>query len=367
MFKRLDPSDVDKTPFKVYKEFTVTNEDSGSGIYNFRAVSGSHRNYNPVNDASSVYPSASFFHRPAWFLLNHRYYRQAGSADERPPISQEPKNTSEAGGPLANAGRSDTRGQTSGGSMNTNAPVNPYNNFASNSPNQYRNLHASASVISVSKDMYGERIKPKSIQIKDDSTSTTVNIVDDGNGNLYDSELSSSFAQFAAGNFEDVMKSTGSFAGNVFYEQGILVFTNTGSKFIDVGTGVSSDGYALTYKAQVTINEYSYFCVIGENEYNATTNISATFEKSGSITVSGSDAWRFFPPGDALYQSGSYKHYYQQASQYEDFVNDADFSPYVTKVGLYNDFNELLAVGQLSSPIKNDKDLALGFVVRFDA
>ena len=39
----------------------------------------------------------------------------------------------------------------------------------------------------------------------------------------------------------------------------------------------------------------------------------------------------------------------------------------MTKVGLYNDFNELLAVGQLSSPIKNDKDLALGFVVRFDA
>ena len=48
------------------------------------------------------------------------------------------------------------------------------------------------------------------------------NIMDDGNGNLYDSELSSSFAQFAAGNFEDVVKSTGSFAGNVFYEQGIF-------------------------------------------------------------------------------------------------------------------------------------------------
>ena len=46
MFKRLDPSDVDKTPFKVFKKFTVTNEDSGSFVYNFRAISGSHRNYN---------------------------------------------------------------------------------------------------------------------------------------------------------------------------------------------------------------------------------------------------------------------------------------------------------------------------------
>jgi len=34
---------------------------------------------------------------------------------------------------------------------------------------------------------------------------------------------------------------------------------------------------------------------------------------------------------------------------------------------LYNDFDELIAIGQLSAPIKNEKELALGFVVRFDA
>ena len=45
MFKRLDPRDVDKTPFKVYKQFTVTNVDSGSGIYNFRAISGSTKHW----------------------------------------------------------------------------------------------------------------------------------------------------------------------------------------------------------------------------------------------------------------------------------------------------------------------------------
>ena len=115
------------------------------------------------------------------------------------------------------------------------------------------------------------------------------------------------------------------------------------------------------------MNEYSYFCVIGENEFNTSTNISTTFQKSGSISVSGSDAWAFFPPGDAKYQSGSYKHFYEQATRYEPFVTHSEFRPYVTKVGLYNDFNELIAIGQLSAPIKNDKDLALGFVVRFDA
>ena len=337
MFKRLDPSDVDRNPFKVYKEFTVTNEDSGSFVYNFRAVSGSQRGYDKTTDGVDTYQSASFFHLPAWFMLNNRYYRQKGSGLKR-----------------------ETTGRNA---------LNPYNNFGSNSSKQYRLLHASASVISVPKSLYGERIKPKSITLKDDSTASTVTMVDDGEGNLYDTNLSQSFATFASGGFldTDITKSTASFAGNVFYEEGVIVITNTGSKFADVGTGEGSDGFDLEYKAQVTLNEYSYFCVIGENEFNATTNISATFEKSGSVSVSGSDSWRFFPPGDAKYQSGSYKHFYEQATRYEPFTTHSEFRPYVTKVGLYNDFNELLAIGQLSSPIKNDKDLALGFVVRFDA
>jgi len=336
MFKRLDPTDVDKTPFKVYKQFTVTNEDSGSFVYNFRAISSSaaiRNSFDPATAESSSFQSASFYHLPAWHMINNRYYRQ----------------------------------KTAGVVRTT--PMNPYNNFGSNSSKQYRMLHESASIISVSKDLYGERIKPKSITLKDDSTATTVTMVDDGEGNLYDTNLSQSFATFASGGFldTDMIKSTASFAGNVYYEQGILILTNTGSKFIDVGTGKSSDGFNLEYKAQVTINEYSYFCVIGENEFNSSTNISTTFEQSGSINVSGSDAWAFFPPGDAKYQSGSYKHHYQQATRYENFVTHSEFRPYVTKVGLYNDFDELIAIGQLSAPIKNEKDLALGFVVRFDA
>ena len=39
---------------------------------------------------------------------------------------------------------------------------------------------------------------------------------------------------------------------------------------------------------------------------------------------------------------------------------------YITTVGLYNDDNELLAIGKPAMPIKNEKELALTFVVRFD-
>ena len=67
MFKRLDPSDVDKTPFKVYKEFNITNNDSGSFVYSFRAISGSHRNYNKVNDIVKIFHHLVFIVDPFGF------------------------------------------------------------------------------------------------------------------------------------------------------------------------------------------------------------------------------------------------------------------------------------------------------------
>tara|TARA_R110000765_G_scaffold420630_1_gene525802 strand:+ start:242 stop:1216 length:975 start_codon:yes stop_codon:yes gene_type:complete len=324
MFKPLDPTDINITPFKVYKEFTLTEVDSGSGLYSFRAISSSARNFIKNTAAKKVYFSASFYEIPSWHMINQMYYRDTS---------------------------------------------NPFNNFGQNDDTQYRLLQPSASVISVPQQLYGERIKPKSIELKDDSTATTVTVVDDGHGNLYDSAYSSSFAAFASGGFldADITKSTGSFVGNAFYEHGVLAVTNTGSRYVDIGSSTGTDGFSLKYNAQVTINEYEYTCIIGENEFTATTNISATYQKSGSMNLTGSDTWRSLPAGDALYKSGSYKTKYEQATDYEGFVTSASFSPYVTKVGLYNDFNELVAVGQLSMPIKNDPELSLGIVVRFDA
>ena len=145
------------------------------------------------------------------------------------------------------------------------------------------------------------------------------------------------------------------------------MFTNTGSRFVNIGTGTGTDGYSLKYKAQVTIREHSYTCVIGENELNSTNNISVTKERSGSISVSGSESWRLFPPGHATAKSGSYRYSYDAGSSYNNFVTHSKFKPYITKVGLYNDFNELIAIGQLSHPIKNDDELAIGIQVRFDA
>ena len=75
MFKRLDPRDINITPFKAYKEFTVTNTDSGSGVYGFRAISSSAHNFNPDTATKTTFDSASFYHMPTWFMINQMYYR----------------------------------------------------------------------------------------------------------------------------------------------------------------------------------------------------------------------------------------------------------------------------------------------------
>ena len=339
MFKRLDPGDIQITPFKVYKEFTVTNVDSSSGVYNFRAVSGSTQNFNTEGQNVTSYPSASFYHLSSWFLINNMYYMQK-NGDTKLSFEE----------------------------------TNPFDNFGSNSNKQYRFLHTSASIVSIPQQLYGERIKPKSIELTDDSTDSTVILVDDGDGNLYDQAYSSSYATFKSGSLENgifdhtkLTETTGSVVGNIFYEHGVIVVTDTGSRYVDVAQKRISDGYSLKYKAQETITEHNFTCNIGENEFNSTLNISATLDRSGSISVSGSESWKLFPPGDAQYMSGSYKHSYTAATDYANFTTHSEFRPYVTKVGLYNDFNQLIAVGSLSAPVKNDKDLSLSIVVRFDS
>jgi len=336
ILKIIDPNDKNITPFKSYKEFTVTNVDSGSGIYGIRGIWSNGYNFTTGGSGNRTFESASFHFLPTWHIINKKFYGQTGPGTKRADTDF------------------------------SRIYLNP------KYPKQHKVLHTSSSAISVSQKMYGERIKPKSITLTDDSTSDTVTIVDDGNGNLYDNDLSSSFARFAASNFTASIDGTGSFAGNIFYEHGLLVFTNTGSKFVDVGTGTGTDGYSLKYKSQITTYEHSYTCIVGEGEFNGTSNISATFERSGSSTFlganTGSYAWEtLLPPGDALYKSGSFKDRIIQAQKYEGFVSHSKFTPYITKIGLYNDNDELLAVGQLARPIKNDDELSISINVRFDA
>ena len=323
MFKNVDPSDVSVKQFVTNKRFTVTDIDSGSGVFGLTGTSSSNYAFavdtaDKTTFTNTTAPfSHSFFHIPVYRQIKHMYYRDW---------------------------------------------PNPYNSycFASES---IRKLHGSLTAITVPREFYGEKINPGSIELTDDSADSTFTIMDDRKGNLYDNNFSSSFAQRSAS-----ANGSGSQVGNIFYEHGILVFTDTGS-YSNVGTGKGGDGFSLQFESTQTHYEYEIGVTANEGEFNSTNNISITQNRSGSIRVlvGTTNVKSVFAPGDNPSQgTGSLKTSYIPTEEVEGFATHSEFRPYVTTIGLYNDQNDLLVVGKLGRPIKNDDDLSLKFIVRFD-
>ena len=328
MFKNLDlNNDATIKSFKSFKNFTFTNNDSGSGVFAIKARTGSLYNYVSSSDEiitiTNDSTSTNFFAFPTYVMLNNLYYSKHG------------------------------REYVRSGSMN-------------------RNLHSSASVISVARDLFGEKIKPNSIELTANVGGETFTIKDDGEGNLYDNAFSSSFVTYKANLFQSGSSTTtatrgsGSEVGNIFYEQGLLVFTDTGS-YKDVGFGTS---YTLKYQSTQTHYEYEYRVSAKPFEFNTSTNISLTPDRSGSITVKEGavSMSNFFPPSHKPtgQGTGSYAKFYNAASEQLPVVTGSEFKPYVTDIGLYSEDNELLAHGKLGKPIRLSDDIETTFVVRFD-
>ena len=328
MFKNLDlNNDATIKSFKSFKNFTFTNNDSGSGVFAIKARTGSLYNYVSSSDEiitiTNDSTSTNFFAFPTYVMLNNLYYSKHG------------------------------REYVRSGSMN-------------------RNLHSSASVISVARDLFGEKIKPNSIELTANVGGETFTIKDDGEGNLYDNAFSSSFVTYKANLFQSGSSTTtatrgsGSEVGNIFYEQGLLVFTDTGS-YKDVGFGTS---YTLKYQSTQTHYEYEYRVSAKPFEFNTSTNISLTPDRSGSQTISQGvvSMSNFFPPSHLPTGQGKgiYATFYNAATESLGIVTGSEFQPFVTDIGLYSENNELLAHGKLAKPIKLSDDIDTTFVVRFD-
>ena len=130
------------------------------------------------------------------------------------------------------------------------------------------------------------------------------------------------------------------YVGNVFYEHGNIVVTADG-KYESMASGtLASDGFDLEFRNTVTTYEHSVFCTVQENEFNFTMNDSIRKkDEDGNV---------------------------DEYDSVMDLATGSDFQPYVTTIGLYNDNRQLVAVGKLAKPIKNDPKLAISFLVTID-
>jgi len=122
--------------------------------------------------------------------------------------------------------------------------------------------------------------------------------------------------------------------GNIYYSHGMLTLTKSdiAKRFQEQ---VLRSG-SLSWKGSHTIYEHTYNCRSNQSQLNFTLNPSSY----NNTTASGS---------------------------VNDNITGSYFQPYVTTVGLYNDANELIAVGKLGQPIPKSQHSDMTFAVKFDA
>jgi hypothetical protein len=167
---------------------------------------------------------------------------------------------------------------------------------------------------------FGDYIKPGSVTptFTPDGGATTT-FIDNGEGEIVDAD--------------------GNIYGNIFYHQGIAVFTGISGSGSGNGK-LQIDNYVSSY----TIYETQYKCTIRSNEFNCSLNpslLSASIRGQNKILESGS-------------------------SQYVNFATSSEFSPYVTTVGLYNDSNELIAVAKLAQPLETSQTTDTTILINID-
>lgn len=210
-----------------------------------------------------------------------------------------------------------------------------YDNYLSNTLEASR-LFPTASgdeigVIAIPSNLFGEYIKPGTFRFEYNGTSNGI-ITDDGNGGL----------------FQDGAK-----IGDIIYQHGMAIVTSAGSSITGsvygtalYGTGVYSTAnsndlnYLITttnatcsFESNLTIYESQYKCTFNPNEFTYTQNPSS---------LSGS--------GGVPY----------------DFVTGSYFEPYITTIGLYNNANQLVAVGKLSQPLQSSNVTDTTILVNLD-
>jgi hypothetical protein len=162
--------------------------------------------------------------------------------------------------------------------------------------------------ISIPARLFGDYINPGSFIFYNGISKA---LTDDGEGNiLYNSEI----------------------VGNIFYSHGIITITST--LLSDLFNFIESSDVTCSFQSSYTIYETQYKCTIRENEYNFTLNPS---------TISGSTEGTIY-----------------------GFVTESYFSPYITTIGLYDEQQNLLAVGKLAQPLPSSPTTDTTILINID-
>jgi hypothetical protein len=111
-------------------------------------------------------------------------------------------------------------------------------------------------------------------------------------------------------------------------------------------------GTSLAFESSQPIFTHNYHCKIRESENNFTYN---------STALSASIRDTYDNNGDAYAVSASVQDGYRNKN-----VTGSAFQPYITTVGLYNDANQLIAVGKMGQPVPKSANTEMTIIVKID-
>ena len=208
---------------------------------------------------------------------------------------------------------------------------------------KYHN-YPSSSIIQIPSQYYGEKIKERTFQFTDISGSNTDNdnnnpiIKDDGFGNLYSTNAHHSQSTTNA-------SSSDNYVGNIFYDKGLVVITETGSWSGSVNYSDLATNFNLKFDSQHTIKTHEYSVTITPNEYNNSTNYTLRNTLSGSS--------KLFSLGTSTLASP---------------FTGSDFQPYITTINLFQAGNieEPIIQATLPRPIRKSDKINMRFKIKLD-
>ncbi len=383
MLKRIPKSDISIRPFKAYKEWSFDNTSADITLLEADAESQA---------SSSYFPKKSIFGQ-----LKAQFYNE------------------HIDNPFLRFGAKSVDYTTGLGSE--------------------RYISSSAKILSIPQIYVGEGIKKGSVTLIDNG----VSYIDDGNGNLigaagdtvnfsiFNNETGdATFTDFLSNvynivvttinfttgvitgthlgdpfsanmvsfdiqtgdmlvdNFDFLEGAAGSDkAGNIFYNQGLIVLTRT------INDRLNSN-WDLSFKSTKTIYEHEYLLIVNPDEFNISQNPSAVSEVGFEyqyITGSDNRIYKVNTKTGARYirkrlelENGDVLDY-RFTSSYNgttkggfddwDLNSSVDstgsfLAPFITTIGLYDDDMDLVAVAKLPQPIKSEPDFPVNFIIRFD-
>jgi len=317
-WKQFTTKDVTITPFTADKGFTFTgneiiDSENGINIYDGRNV-----NYTSSLNIQTGFEYSSSVNS-IWNSAKQLYYTNYISSSRGDFVN--------TGSILPGVTREDDRSIG-----NIESPL--YDNYLQSSLLQERYWNTGSeqntpisriTSISIPTKLYGEKVIPGTFLFSTTTPDypTGITLKDDGEGNI----ISGS---------QDVV------IGQIFYSHGMVILTRD-ARSTNIGKAINSNPTLLgdttiAFSSSLTIYEQQYKCVILENELGYSLNPSLLTQ---SI------------PGNS-------------SEQYYPFVTGSFFEPYVTCVGLYNESQQLVAVGKLSFPLPVSQFTDTTVIVNFD-